>query len=132
MTQKGANYALISCGPDDQDDKHFLAQELTLTAMEVSRTCHKNGAGSTFVHAHRRNEELYIITKGRGLFYIDGEEIPVAEGSIVRVASPGLRAISALPGDDLQYFCIQADTGSLVQATFNDGYKVAAKASWMK
>ncbi len=35
-----------------------------------------------------RNEELYIVLKGSGIFYMDGDEFPIQEGSLIRVALP--------------------------------------------
>jgi len=131
MTRHGTNYALF--GPEDTtgESKTFLRADLGLTATEISRTVHGPGQGSTFVHAHRRNEEVYIITKGRGWLYIDGEEIVLEEGSVVRVACAGRRAIRAADDQTLVYYCVQADAGSLVQATRDDGFKLPERASWM-
>ena len=83
-----------------------------------------------FVHAHKKNEELYIVTGGNGTFFVDGIEFPVQEGSLVRVAPSGERACKA--GDkDLYFICIQAQEGSLTQATLQDGIRIETKTSWM-
>nr|WP_279342405.1 cupin domain-containing protein [Geotalea sp. SG265] len=88
------------------------------------------GKGMPFVHAHKKNEELYIVLGGNGIFYVDGEEFPVSEGSLVRVAPSGERAYRA--GDaDLYFLCIQSEGGSLTQATLEDGIRLPVKASWM-
>jgi mannose-6-phosphate isomerase-like protein (cupin superfamily) len=84
-----------------------------------------------FVHAHKENEELYIIVRGRGTFYIDGEEFPVQEGSIIRVDPVGARAWKA-DDEDLYVICIQAKAGSLNQATLKDGIKLQDSTSWIK
>jgi hypothetical protein len=61
---------------------------------------------------------------------VDGEEFPIQEGSLIRVAPAGERALSA--GDeDMYYICIQAEEGSLTGATREDGIKLPSKASWM-
>lgn len=50
---------------------------------------------------------------------------------MIRVAPEGERAWKA--GDeDLYFFCIQAEVGSLSQATLEDGIRPATKSSWMK
>lgn len=110
--------------------KQFVGSNLGLTSCEVSMNRLPAGKGMPFVHAHKKNEELYIVLGGRGTFYVDGEEFPISEGSLVRVSPEGMRALSA--GDeDLYFICIQAEAGSLTQATLGDGYRVPNLASWM-
>lgn len=89
------------------------------------------GKGVPFVHAHRRNEELYLVVRGSGFFYIDGEEFPIAEGSVIRVDPAGERAWRA-GEEDLYFICIQSERGSLQQATREDGIVLETKTSWMK
>lgn len=43
---------------------------------------------STKAHYHRRSEELYLVTAGRGRLWIDGEELEVAAGDCA-VIPPG-------------------------------------------
>jgi len=132
MSAQNLNLAMWQADPATVESKVFLRQTLGLTAAEVSRTVHLPGKGSGFVHAHRRNEELYIVTHGHGWLYIDGAEIPVGEGNVFRISAEGRRAIRAADDSTLIYYCVQADAGSLVQSTRDDGYKLAEKASWMK
>lgn len=110
--------------------KHFVGNDLGLTGCEVSINKFSAGKGMPFVHAHKKNEELYIVLRGSGTFYVDGEEFPLVEGSLVRVAPEGARALTA-GGEDLYFICMQAEAGSLTQATLEDGYKLPALASWM-
>lgn len=111
--------------------KYFIGANLGLTGCEVSLNRLPAGKGMPFVHIHQKNEELYIVLRGKGTFYLDGEEFPVSEGSLVRVAPAGERAWQA--GDeDLYFICIQAEVGSLTQATREDGIRTATKTSWMK
>ncbi len=113
------------------ESKIFLRQFLGLTGTEISRTSHAAGKGAGFVHAHRRNEEVYIVAEGRGWLYLDGAELPIAAGDVFRIAAAGRRAVRAADDSGLVYYCIQADSGSLVQATRDDGYKLDERASWM-
>jgi mannose-6-phosphate isomerase-like protein (cupin superfamily) len=46
--------------------------------------------GATTEHYHRLTEELYLVTAGRGLLRIDGEEREVGEGDCALIA-PGTR-----------------------------------------
>ncbi|MEI7815987.1 MAG: cupin domain-containing protein [Desulfuromonadales bacterium] len=111
--------------------KYFIGKELGLTGCEVSLNRLPAGKGMPFVHTHKKNEELYIILRGSGIFSVDGEEFPIQEGSLVRVAPEGERAWKA-GGEDLYFICIQAEAGTLSQATLEDGVRTASKTSWMK
>ncbi len=139
MTLQHKHYSVDHLGPfqnpqrdvDFTRNKHFAAKKLGLTGCEVSVSCLPVGTGVPFVHAHRKNEELYVVVRGSGIFYADGDEFPIREGSLIRVAPEGARTLVA--GDeDLYYLCIQAEVGTLTQATREDGYRVDARASWMK
>ncbi|WP_455577734.1 cupin domain-containing protein [Anaerosinus sp.] len=110
--------------------KYFIGQDIGLTGCEVSINCLPAGESVPFVHAHKKNEELYIIIDGNGIFFIDGEEFPVQEGSLIRVSPNGQRALKA-GEQDLYFICIQAQANSLEQATMKDGIIVETKASWM-
>ncbi len=140
MTHRGANFTASHIGSFDtllrRDfngayGKHFAGKELGLTGCEASLNCIPAGKGVPFVHAHKKNEELYIVIRGSGIFHVDGEEFPVQEGSLIRVAPAGARALAAGP-EDLYYICIQAEAGSLTQATFQDGIKLPDTASWLR
>lgn len=139
MATQGTHYTLAQIGPLESLDqhnyhgvpgKHFIGDNLGLTGCEVSLNRLPAGRGMTFVHAHKKNEELYIVLRGTGLFYVDGEEFPIREGSLARVAPEGTRAITA-GSEDLYFICIQAEANSLTQATREDGYQVDMRASWM-
>ena len=140
MTDQGKNYSIEQIGPLEEllkkdfmgfHGKYFAGSDLGLTGCEVSINLLPAGKGMPFVHTHRKNEELYIVLRGSGTFYLDGEEFPIREGSLIRVAPDGERAWKA--GDeDLYFICIQAEAGSLTQATLEDGIRTETRASWMK
>jgi mannose-6-phosphate isomerase-like protein (cupin superfamily) len=132
MAQQNGNLAMWQDDGASAESKVFLGQILALTGSEVSRTKHLPGQGSGFVHAHRRNEEVYIVTQGKGWLYLDGAEILIGEGNVFRISCDGRRAIRAANDATLVYYCIQADGGSLVQATRDDGYRLPERATWMK
>lgn len=139
MTHQGKNFTADHTGPFETllnrdymgfNGKFFIGQELGLTGCEVSLNRLPAGKGMPFVHSHKKNEELYIVLGGNGTFYVDGEEFPVQEGSLIRIAPEGERAWRA--GDaDLYFICIQTEAGSLTQATLEDGNRLATKTSWM-
>lgn len=139
MKDRSDNYTILELGSFENlsmkdynglGGKYFLASELGLTGCEVSLNRLPAGQGMPFVHAHKQNEELYIITKGMGTFFIDGSEFPVQEGSIIRIAPGGERSWKA-DDQDLYFVCIQAKEGSLTQATKQDGILLSTKTSWM-
>jgi len=109
--------------------KVFLREDLGLTGSEVSVNVLPAGKSAPFVHAHKQNEELYIILKGLGTFFVDGREFPVQEGSVIRVAPSGERAYAA-GNEDLFFICIQAKAGSLEQATAGDGVLSDQPLAW--
>ena len=114
----------------DVTDKLFEKEKLGLTGMEISINNLAANEGNPFVHTHQQNEELYIVIKGSGVFYADGEEFGVQEGSLIRVEPEAERAIAA--GDQgMTYICIQAAKDSLKQYTMTDGKLSDSKASWI-
>lgn len=140
MIVQEKNFTMANIGPFEgllelnckgMRGKYFTGKELGLSGCEVSLNCLPAGKATPFVHAHKKNEELYIITSGNGTFFVDGNEFPVEEGSLIRIAPAGERACKA--GDkDLYYICIQAQEGSLTQATSEDGIRLGSKTSWME
>ncbi|MDA8429246.1 MAG: cupin domain-containing protein [Geobacteraceae bacterium] len=139
MTIKEKHYSAEHTGPFEtllQRDfmgfpgKYFIGSQLGLTGCEASLNRLPAGKGMPFVHAHKKNEELYIVLRGSGTFFVDGEEFPIQEGSLIRVAPEGERAWKA-GSEDLYFICIQAEAGSLSQATLEDGIRCATATSWL-
>lgn len=139
MSDHGEHYTADRIGPLENllqhsfhgiPGKYFLGGNLGLTGCEASLNILPAGQGMPFIHAHKKNEELYIVLRGNGRFHVDGEEFPISEGSMVRVAPDGARGLTA-GSENLYFICIQAEAGSLTQATLDDGYPVQARASWM-
>jgi mannose-6-phosphate isomerase-like protein (cupin superfamily) len=139
----GAHFTAVDYGPFGELDRYefehpkrrvkgkvFLGETLGLTSMEVSLTKLPAGAKIPFLHKHHANEELYIFTSGRGEMIVDGKVIPVSEGSAVRVATDGARAIRVLGDAPLGYICIQARQGSLGDGEIKDGRPVEGPVPW--
>lgn len=62
---------------------------------------------------------------------MDGDEFPIQEGSLIRVAPAGERAFKA-GSEDMYFICIQAEEGSLSQATLEDGVRrLGTATSWI-
>lgn len=51
--------------------------------------------GYTFTHQHREQEEVYVVIAGNGILLVDGEEIPLLAGDLVRVSPQAKRALKA-------------------------------------
>jgi mannose-6-phosphate isomerase-like protein (cupin superfamily) len=132
MAKQGKNFKTSSIGDIQKLGRVTLNAELALTGSEISINELPVGAGVPFVHAHKRNEEVYIVVKGKGLFYVDGEEFAIEEGDVVRVDPTAARSIAASATSPIRYICIQTEAKSLVQHTQNDGVPVKAKTSWIK
>lgn len=128
------NYSIMEVGTFKGDmaqkGRVMAGAELGLTGSEISVNYTPAGKFTPFVHKHTLNEEVYIILSGNGRFKVDDEEFQIREGSIIRIAPEAERAIKA-DDEDLAYVCIQAQAGSLTQATNDDGVICESKASWM-
>jgi uncharacterized cupin superfamily protein len=123
MTEIGA-YAQFG-----EKGRLMLGELLGLTGCEISVNSYPAGKSSEFTHTHKLNEEVYIVISGSGQFKVDEDVFPIREGSIVRVAPAGRRAIRA--GDDgLVYLCVQAEHNSLTQSTRDDGVAQQGPVSW--
>ena len=127
----GKNYKASSFGEIDKIGRVTLHNELGLTGSEVSVNELPAGVSVPFAHAHKRNEEVYIVLKGTGQFYIDGEEFAVEEGSVLRLDPAAARCVKADGQSPLRYICIQTDAGSLAGFTETDGVPVDAKPNWL-
>lgn len=116
---------------DPSKGRVMAGEELGLTGCEVSFNYSPAGQFTPFVHAHKQNEETYIIIEGDGQFMVDGEEFAIAKNDVIKIVPDGARAIKA--GDrGMSYICIQAKSGSLEQATGDDGVMCETpKPSWM-
>jgi mannose-6-phosphate isomerase-like protein (cupin superfamily) len=124
------NYSTMELGPLSALGRTTMKDALGLTGTEASANKLPAGKAIPFVHSHKRNEELYLVASGRGTFWIDGEKVPLREGTALRVAPAGKRCIKADEGSDLVYFCIQAEAGSLAQCTKEDGAIGNEVPSW--
>ena len=130
MEKMGKNYKVSSNGSIKELGRVTLNEQLSLTGSEISVNELPAGVSVPFVHAHKRNEEVYIILSGKGRFFIDGDEFGVGTGDVVRIDPAGERCIKADDQEAIKFICIQAEAKSLVQFTQNDGVPSEAKPSW--
>lgn len=135
----GAHFTAINIGAmndlpqyTEMHGKVFTKEALGASGAEVSLQLLPAGAGVPFFHAHKENEEIYIILRGRGEMQIDGQIIPLQEGTMVRVAPSALRCLRAVQDSELLYMVIQAAQGSLKQWTGTDGVICPPDTTWIK
>ncbi|MGM9758580.1 MAG: cupin domain-containing protein [Parabacteroides sp.] len=122
VQQTGNGYSVATVGNlADFEGKAFIKEIMGTTAMEVSFGSLAPGQSVPFFHTHKQNEELYIVLKGKGCFILDGEEIEVSSGSLVRVAPSVSRCNKNTGEEPFVYICIQAKEHSLEQYTMTDG-----------
>lgn len=112
--------------------KVFAGQALGATGAELSFQSLAPGQDSGFLHSHKRHEELYFILKGEGCYQVDGEQFPVAEGSIVRVAPEGKRALKNTGSGEMLMLCVQYCAGSFTAADSpaEDGNILSEELKW--
>ncbi|MEN6308858.1 MAG: cupin domain-containing protein [Anaerohalosphaeraceae bacterium] len=132
MKKTGTHYQVSSIGDISKLGRVTLHSELKLTGSEISINELPAGASIPFVHSHKRNEEVYLILKGKGQFYIDGDEFGIEEGCVIRVDPAGARCLKADDQMPIRYVCIQTEAKSLVQFTEHDGVAVESKPTWLK
>ncbi len=131
MKTQENNYSVINTGTFSEISRTELKETLSLTGLEISLNQLQPGKSIPFVHAHKRNEEVYIILKGTGTAYIDGDEFSIKEGDILRIDPDGKRCFKANNSIALQYICVQTEKASLVQHTRTDGIILKEKPSWL-
>ncbi|WP_328803950.1 cupin domain-containing protein [Paenibacillus glycinis] len=142
MELKQANYTVNHAGAFSDfgnvtegklKGKIFLKAALSLTSMEVSLNNLPPGGEVPFYHKHLENEELYIFLKGQGRIQVDGEELDVFEGSSVRIARDGTRALrNTSASEDLHFIVVQAKENSLAQWAETDGVILEQPVAWEK
>lgn len=110
--------------------KVFVGQALGTTGCELSFQTFAPGQDGGFLHTHKNHEELYFILKGEGLYQVDGENIPVAEGSIIRVSPKGKRAIKNTGSEELLMLCVQYKGNSFDAEDATDGVILNEPLKW--
>ena len=120
-------------GPDFKiQGKVFAGQSVGATGSELSFQTLVPGQDSGFLHAHKTHEELYIILRGEGSYQVDGEIFPVSEGTIIRVAPDGKRALKNTGKENLTMLCIQykANAFNESDSPMTDGIILQEPLKW--
>ena len=145
-TKSGKNYKVINIGkisdlmnyelplgPDvTLHGKVFAGQAVGATGSDLSFQILVPGQDSGFLHTHKTHEELYIILKGEGQYQVDGEILPVSEGTIIRVAPDGKRALKNTGSENLTMLCIQYKANAFTEADspMTDGNILQEPLNW--
>ena len=112
--------------------KVFAGQAVGATGSEFSFQTLVPGQDSGFLHTHKTHEELYFILKGEGQYQVDGEIFPVSEGTIIRVAPDGKRALKNTDNENLTMLCIQYKANAFTEADspMTDGTILQEELKW--
>lgn len=132
MEKTGRHYKLALLEDVQQTGRATLHEKLALTGSEISLNTLPAGVSVPFVHAHKENEEVYIILEGKGQLFVDGEEFNVEKGNVLRIDPAASRCFKADGGSGLTFICVQTRANSLRQFTENDGIPSEGKPTWLK
>ena len=114
---KMANFNKVSVSNEARTELH---DKLQLTGAEMSINNLPAGAGVPFVHYHKKNEEIYFITGGKGKAVIDGETVELKAGDWLRISPAARRQFFAAADEGISYICIQVRENSLEEYTADD------------
>lgn len=127
----GKNFTSIETGPvNGWKEKVFLKEATGATATEISLSTLQPGEEIPFFHAHKQNEETYIILSGKGDFQVDDRSFPIQSGSVVRVAPEGKRSMRNTSDEPMHYIVAQARQDSLEQYALGDGIIIEQAPLW--
>lgn len=88
------------------------------------------GTEGGFYHTHKDHEELYFFLSGEGEYQVDGTNIPVHEGSVVRVSPAGKRAVRNTGTTPLIMLCIQYKAAEPGSVNPSDGTILPEPVKW--
>lgn len=132
---EGKNFTAVEFGKlalwgENENGKAFLKEITKATGTEISLSVLPAKTALPIFHFHKQNEETYILLSGRGKFQVDDQLFDISEGSIVRVASAGVRGMTNTSNTEMIYIVIQSKEGSLEQYTMTDGTIIEANPLW--
>lgn len=125
------NEYVLELGPDVKiPGKVFGGTALHATGGDFSFQVFQPGTETGFLHTHKVHEELYFFLGGQGEFQVDGQVIPVAEGSVVRVAPEGERSVRNNGTEPLVMLCVQYRGNTFTEADAADGNILQKPVKW--
>ena len=131
------NFSAISVGKMNEIIEHELPMGAVTIQGKVFGGQAVGATGSEFsfqtlVPGHKTHEELYFILNGEGQYQVDGKIFPVSEGTIIRVAPDGKRALKNTGSENLTMLCIQYKANAFTEADspMNDGNILQEPLNW--
>ncbi len=104
--------------------KVFLKELTKASGTEISFTSIPPKSELGYFHIHNKDEETYIIIKGKGYYQVNTDCFPIEEGSVIRVAPEGVRSLCNISEEDMVYICVQSKQNSLEEHTTDDGSRL--------
>lgn len=140
----GSNYAAINVGefaglgeyelvlaPEVKiPGKVFGGAALGATGGDFSFQVFQPGQEAGFYHTHKNHEELYFFLSGKGEYQVDGQIIPVSQGSVVRVSPEGKRTVRNNGSEPLVMLCVQYKGATFTQEDAGDGEILNEPVKW--
>ncbi len=143
LTKTGKNFTAVNVGKLNEikdyilplgdiqiQGKVFVGKALKTTGSELSFQTFAPGEDGGFLHTHKNHEELYFILKGEGLYQVDGENIQISEGSIIRVSPEGKRTIKNTGDSEMLMLCVQYKRNTFTTEDANDGVILNDELKW--
>ena len=122
---------VLELGPDVKiPGKVFGGTAVTAGGADFSLQVFAPGTEGGFYHTHKEHEELYFFLSGEGEYQVDGTNIPVKEGSVVRVSPAGKRAVRNTGSTPLTMLCVQYRAAAPGSVTPADGTILADPVKW--
>ena len=110
--------------------KVFGGQAVGATGGDFSFQIYQPGQEGGFYHTHKNHEELYFVLSGKGEYQVDGVNIPLQEGSVVRVAPAGKRTIHNNGSEPLVVLCVQYRGATFSAEDATDGVILQDQVEW--
>ena len=140
---EGKNFAAVDFDKINDLDEYVLAmgdvkipgkvfggQALGTNGSEFSFQIYAPGQEGGFYHSHKTHEELYFVLSGKGEYQVDGVNIPLQEGSVVRVSPEGKRTIHNNGTEPMVVLCVQYRETLFTQDDATDGVILQEQVKW--
>ncbi len=122
---------VMALGPEVKiPGKVFGGQSVGATGGDFSFQVFQPGQEAGFYHSHRNHEELYFFLSGKGEYQVDEENIPVQEGTVVRVAPAGKRTVRNNGSEPLVMLCVQYRGNTFTAEDAQDGNILQEEVKW--
>lgn len=122
---------VLELGPEVKiPGKVFGGVAAGATGGDFSFQVFQPGTETGFLHTHKQHEELYFFLAGKGEFQVDGQILPVGEGSVVRVAPDGRRSVRNNGTGPLVMLCVQYRGATFTADDVVDGVILGDRVEW--